>query len=47
MLSDIEAELVESNYHAAHDEELAAHLDASPAGFYLNSPAVRCWFTSS
>ncbi len=27
-LGDIEAEWVESNYHAAHDEELAAHLNA-------------------
>jgi hypothetical protein len=26
MLGDIEAELVETNYHAAHDEELAAQL---------------------
>ena len=28
MLGDIEAELLESNYHAACDEELAAHLNA-------------------
>ncbi|MGC0778452.1 MAG: M48 family metalloprotease [Candidatus Acidiferrum sp.] len=27
-LGDIEAELVESNYHAVHNEELAAHLNA-------------------
>src|SRR5271165_6562278 len=27
-LGDIEAEWVESNYHASHDEELAAHLNA-------------------
>jgi hypothetical protein len=45
MLGDIEAELVESNYHAAHDEELAAHFNA--VAVYLNPPEIRCWFTSS
>jgi predicted Zn-dependent protease len=30
-LGDIEADLVESNYHAAHDEEFAAHLNAIAA----------------
>jgi predicted Zn-dependent protease len=28
MLGDIKVELLESNYHAAYDEELAAHLNA-------------------
>jgi len=37
MLGDIEADLVESNYHAAHDEELAAHLNAV-AGRVLSQP---------
>jgi hypothetical protein len=45
MLGDIEAELVESNYQAAHDEELAAHFNA--VAVYLNPPEIRCWFTSS
>jgi predicted Zn-dependent protease len=38
-LGDIEAELVESNYHAAHDDELAAHLNGV-AGRVL-SPSPR------
>jgi len=47
MLGDIEAELVESDYHAAHDEELAAHFNAVAGRVLFNPPAIRCWFASS
>jgi predicted Zn-dependent protease len=35
MLGDSGPELVEGNYRAAHDEELAAHLNAVAEVFYL------------
>src|SRR5271167_2744338 len=37
-LGDIEADLVESNYHAAHDEESAAHINAVAARVLSHFP---------
>jgi predicted Zn-dependent protease len=40
-LGDIEAEWVESNYHAVHDEELAAHLNTVAGRILSQFPRVR------
>lgn len=42
-LGDIEAELVESNYHAVHNEELAAHLNAIANRVLSQFPPGQAW----